>query len=254
MYDPIVSARETADIVCKGNARKYYRFRPARFYGGISTADCVGCNLRCLFCWSWKNITNPGKVGYFCTPDEVAGKLVKIARNKGFQRIRISGNEPTIAREHLLKVLALVPGDIQFILETNGILIGHDITYANDLSKFKNLYVRVSLNGTNEKEFSTLTGANPAGFELQLNALANLYLAGVKTHPAVMACFSSQENIKTLQKRLGKINRAFEKIEIEELSPYGGAISRLPQSFILRQNFYLEPRTNTDTTRTGPKQ
>ncbi|MDQ1350586.1 MAG: hypothetical protein QG657_888 [Acidobacteriota bacterium] len=228
-YDPIVTARETAGIVCQGDARKYYRFRPARFYGGIATADCVGCNLRCLFCWSWKNITNPGKVGYFYTPDEVAEKLVKIARDKGFRRIRISGNEPTIAREHLLRVLALVPADIQFILETNGILIGHDKTYANDLSKFKNLYVRVSLKGTNEKEFSSLTGANPMAFELQLNALANLYQAGVKAHPAVMASFSSQENIKTLQKRLGKINRAFEKIEIEELSPYGGAMSRLPR-------------------------
>jgi uncharacterized Fe-S cluster-containing radical SAM superfamily protein len=106
-------------------------------------------------------------------------------------------------------------------------LIGHDNTYANDLSKFKNLYVRVSLKGTNEKEFSTLTGANPTGFEFQLNALANLYQAGVKAHPAVMAGFSSHENIKTLQKRLGKINKAFEKIEIEELSPYGGAMSRL---------------------------
>jgi len=227
MYDPIVTARETAEIVCRGDARKYYRFRPARFYGGIATADCVGCNLRCLFCWSWKNITNPGKVGYSCTPDEVAGKLVKIARNKGFRRIRISGNEPTIAREHLLKVLALVPGDIQFILETNGILIGHDNTYANDLSRFKNLYVRVSLKGTNEKEFSSLTGANPTGFEFQLNALTNLYQAGVKAHAAVMAGFSSQENVKALQERLGKINRVFEKIEIEELLPYGGAMSRL---------------------------
>lgn len=33
--------------------------------------------------------------------------------------------------------------------------------------------------------------------------------------------------MKALQKRPGKINRVFEKIEIEELSPYGGAMSRL---------------------------
>jgi uncharacterized Fe-S cluster-containing radical SAM superfamily protein len=31
----------------------------------------------------------------------------------------ISGNEPTIAREHLLKVLEMVPFDMHFILETN---------------------------------------------------------------------------------------------------------------------------------------
>jgi uncharacterized Fe-S cluster-containing radical SAM superfamily protein len=56
---------------------------------------------------------------------------------KGFQHICISGNEPTIAREHLLGVLALIPGAIRFILETNGILIGHDNTYAKACSLVK---------------------------------------------------------------------------------------------------------------------
>ena len=31
--------------------KKYYRVRPARWYGGIVTADCVGCGLLCRFCW-----------------------------------------------------------------------------------------------------------------------------------------------------------------------------------------------------------
>jgi len=29
-YDPIERAEETAQIACRGNQRKYYRFRPAR--------------------------------------------------------------------------------------------------------------------------------------------------------------------------------------------------------------------------------
>jgi uncharacterized Fe-S cluster-containing radical SAM superfamily protein len=34
----------------QGLERKYYRFRCARWYGRIVTADCVGCGLLCRFC------------------------------------------------------------------------------------------------------------------------------------------------------------------------------------------------------------
>jgi uncharacterized Fe-S cluster-containing radical SAM superfamily protein len=46
-------ASQTQAIVSRGRLRKYYRFRWAGYYGGIATADCVGCCLRCLSCWSW---------------------------------------------------------------------------------------------------------------------------------------------------------------------------------------------------------
>lgn len=235
MYDPVKKAEEAADIVCRGDLRKYYRFRPAKFYGGIATGDCVGCNLRCLFCWSWHNIVNPGNTGFFCSSRQVAEKVLKIARKKHFRRIRISGNEPTIARDHLLKVLEQIPGHFLFILETNGILIGHDKTYARDLARFENLYVRVSLKGTNAEEFSTLTGAEPAGFELQIKALENLQQAGVRVHPAVMVSFSPFDHVLALRKQLGKINREFEDIEIEELALYGDVEERLQKANIKNQ-------------------
>ena len=144
----------------------------------------------------------------------------------------MSGNAPTTGREHLLKVLDLIPSDIQFILETNGILIGHDKTYAEDLSRFENLYVRVSLKGTNQEEFSKLTGAEPIGFTLQLQALDNLYWAGVNVHPAAMVSFSPRENIQALAKRLRRIHRSFEDLEIEELMLYGDVEERLRRAEI----------------------
>jgi uncharacterized Fe-S cluster-containing radical SAM superfamily protein len=55
-FDPIQRSEEVARLVCEGDRRRYRRFRPARFFGGIATADCVGCNLRCLFCWSWPEV------------------------------------------------------------------------------------------------------------------------------------------------------------------------------------------------------
>lgn len=227
MYDPVKRAEDVARIVVRGELRKYYRFRPARFYGGIATADCVGCSLRCIFCWSWRQVVTPGAFGRFYSPEEVAGKLLAIARKKGFDRVRMSGNEPTISREHLLGVLEHIPPDILFILETNGVLIGYDETYALDLARFKNLYVRVSLKGTTEEEFSRLTGAEAGGFTLQLKALENLYRAGVQVQPAVMVSFSPAHNVRALRKRLGQIAPGFENIEIEELVLYGEVEERL---------------------------
>lgn len=229
-YDPVQRARKVAEIVCKGDLRKYYRFRPARFYGGIATADCVGCCLRCVFCWSWREVVMPERFGRFYAPQEVAEKLTGIARRKGFRQVRISGNEPTIAKGHLLKVLELIPPDLLFILETNGIMIGHDPTFATDLARFDNLYVRLSLKGCTEEEFSTLTGALPAGFGLQLQALENLSRAGVRVHPAVMVSFSPPENLQRLKKRLKTINRKFADVEIEELILYGDVAKRLKKA------------------------
>jgi uncharacterized Fe-S cluster-containing radical SAM superfamily protein len=218
--DPVRWAEKVLEVVGSGEKRKYYRFRPASFYGGIATADCVGCCLRCLFCWSWHMMNQPEKVGRFHTPEEVVRTLLAIARKKGFQRVRISGNEPTLHRSHLLRILQLLPEEIHFILETNGILIGHDPSYAQDLSRFNNLYVRVSLKGACAEDFSRLTGAEPEGFGLQLKALKNLVDAGVDCFPAVMANFSSAEEIKRLRQRLRGIRPDFHDFEEEELILY----------------------------------
>jgi len=79
MYDPIEMAGETREVVCRGDRRKYYRFRPARFYGGIATADCVGCCLRCVYCWSWREVANPERIGEWHSPEHVASTLIGIA-------------------------------------------------------------------------------------------------------------------------------------------------------------------------------
>ena len=218
--DPLALAEQIEKIVSFGASRKYYRFRPAPFYGGIATADCVGCCLKCLFCWSWHIIVQPEKVGRFYSPEEVARNFLSIARKKGFHQVRISGNEPTLHRSHLLKVLQLIPKEIHFILETNGILIGHDPSYAKELSLFPNLFVRVSLKGACPDDFTKLTGAKPEGFGLQLKALENLVEKGVNSFPAVMANFSSHEEIEKLRQRLRAIRPDFADFEEEDLILY----------------------------------
>jgi len=218
--DPLELAEKVREVVESGEKRKYYRFRPAPYYGGIATADCVGCCLKCLFCWSWHIIVQPEKVGRFYSPEEVVRNLTSIARKKGFHQVRISGNEPTLHRSHLLRALQLLPREIHFILETNGILIGHDSSYAKDLSGFSNLYVRVSLKGACPEDFARLTGTAPEGFDLQVRALENLVEEGIDCFPAVMTRFSTEEDIKKLRERLREIRPDFYDFEEEELILY----------------------------------
>jgi uncharacterized Fe-S cluster-containing radical SAM superfamily protein len=217
VLNPIKLAKEAKKIVTQGNQRKYYRFRKAPFYGGIATADCVGCNLRCVFCWAQNVVQNPQKFGKFYLPEIVAQKLIQIAKDGKFNKVRISGNEPTIAKEHLFEVLKLIPKELIFILETNGILIGADRNFAKELAQFKNLHVRVSLKGTTENEFEKLTLADGKFFNLQLKALENLKKEGVSCHPALIEI--AKEKREELLQKLKKIDPSFE-LEIEPLILY----------------------------------
>ena len=223
----IKQAEKIAKDVSKGRNRKYYRFRAAPYYGGIATADCVGCCLTCMFCWSWNIVIRSKVVGKFYSPEFVADKLVKISRKNKFNQMRISGNEPTLNREHLLAVLEAMPSHYRFILETNGILLGHDRNYCQDLARFPNLRVRVSLKGCNSSEFEHLTGMDGNAFHLQLKALKNLQEESISCHPAVMGCFSSAESMKSLSKKLESIDRTFRFFENEQLIMYPAVEERL---------------------------
>ncbi len=233
--------REAAAVL-RGDERKYTRFRPARFYGGIATADCVGCNLRCLFCWSWNTTVRAESVGSFFSPEEVAARLAAMARSRGFKRVRISGNEPTIGRQHLLKVLEHIPGDLLFILETNGLLIGDDPSYARELARFPNLYVRVSLKGASPEEFARLTGAPREEFALSVRAVENFHRAGVEVQPALMACFSAPKSIEALRRRLASIAAPLGDLEIEELVLYGQVAERLRRAGVEYGSAYAPAR------------
>jgi uncharacterized Fe-S cluster-containing radical SAM superfamily protein len=226
-FDPVELARRTAAVVCRGKERKYYRFRSARFYGGIATADCLGCNLRCAFCWAWGQLHQAGRLGRFYSPKEVAARLTEIAAKKGYPQVRLSGNEPTLGMPHLLAVLGQLPEDLGFILETNGIMLAAEPHWAQELAAFPQVFVRVSLKGCTPEEFSLLTGATAEGFALQLQGLENLLAAGVECHPAVMVSFSPPAARESLRRHLSAIHRAFADFEVEELILYPAVVQRL---------------------------
>ncbi len=229
MYDPVALAIETERRVSQGDRRRYYRFRGARFYGGIATADCVGCCLRCVFCWGWNRVVNPGGAGKLYSPGRVANRITDIAVRREFHQARLSGAEPTLARAHLLPVLERLPADMTFILETNGIPLGQDRGYAMELAAFPNLHVRVSLKGCTPDEFSRLTGAEEEAYDLPLKALHNLMDAGVDCHPAVVTSFSASRSLDLMTSRLHEIHPQLADFEPEEIFLNPSIAKRLEQ-------------------------
>jgi len=228
-FDPVKLGLRLEELVQRGEARKYYRFRATRFYGGSSTGDVVGCNLRCIFCWSGRARDDP-RLGFFVSPEDAFKKLCGIAKKKNHTYIRLSGGEPTIGWRHLIALLDLVESSNKmFILETNGILLGAFRNRARELSKFTRLHVRVSIKACNEELFAKLTLANPRAFEYQLLAVNNLADYGVNFHIALFLSYGSDECWRGLIERLIEIagQEITEMIEPEYLVLYPNVRRRL---------------------------
>ncbi len=192
MIHPFKLSIKIEKEVSKNALKKYYRFRKTQFYGGCATADCLGCNLRCAYCWAQKKVWKPERYGQFYTAQEVAKRLISM----NLPLVRVSGGEPTIFKEHLLTLLVLIPERITFILETNGILL--DKEYVKELSKFENIYVRVSLKGVDEETFEKITGAEGKFFLNQLHTLELLKKYGIRHRTAILYDLFTDSQIRNL--------------------------------------------------------
>jgi uncharacterized Fe-S cluster-containing radical SAM superfamily protein len=230
MYNPIELSKKTEELVVKDTLKKYYRFRPAGFYGGIGTADTVGCNLRCKFCWSSQSVWDAKNTGQFYSPRDVAERLQEIADSKGYHQLRISGGEPTIGRQHLLEILEALPRRYTFILETNGLLLGYDKGYVHALSSFPQLHVRVCLKGADSTEFSLFTGAEQ-GFDYQIKALQ--FLQEYRMNFTIALVSVNPEKKQRFFKRLEDLGLDSVMLEEEEIQLYPLVKKRLQQEQLL---------------------
>lgn len=228
-FDPIELAQLTEAKVSRGSSRKYTDFYCVGVYGGISTGYTVGCCLRCIFCWVDFSRDFPDKYGDFYSPEEVAHRLVANAQRKHVSKLRISGGEPMLCREHLLSVLDLLQGKgFTFILETNGIPLGDDDGYAQELAKYRDIYVRVSLKAGTAKGFQERTGAKGEFWRLPFQAMESLMRAGVTFHVAAMtdARLMPPEERKSLLCKLRQIGYDG-YMEEEMCDPYRTSLVRL---------------------------
>lgn len=202
-------------------------------YGGIATGYTCGCCLRCVFCWVDWSRDFPEKLGQFYSPDEAFNRLSAAAHRYGVRKLRISGAEPTLGKEHLLGLLERVERsefDL-FILETNGILFGADQDYVEKVSKFKKPHIRVSLKAGTPEAFTRKTGAKPESFELPFKAIRNLLDFDVSFHVAAMSAdpriMAPEERISLIQKLVEINPRLAQTLEEEVIDPYETTLARL---------------------------
>jgi uncharacterized Fe-S cluster-containing radical SAM superfamily protein len=216
-FDPLARAREIEAIVMRDSMRKYYRFRASRHYGGIVTADAVGCCFLCAYCWNYRRNLCPETYGTFYAPQQVVEKLRAIAAKKGISLFRVSGAEPVLGERsfhHLLEVLRAG----RFILETNGLILGHQPGLIDFLVQ-RDVSVRVSIKGWNPETFKKITGARGEFFSLPIVALKRLEEAGVEAWPAVMGDLFGREGVEELTRILRE--KGFSgRIEVEYLERY----------------------------------
>ena len=212
--------------------RKYTAFYATGVYGGIATGYTVGCSLRCFFCWSEWSRDFPELYGTFYSPRRALQELVQAARRFKVRKLRLSGAEPLIGAEHILKLLELFEASDYplFILETNGIALGADEDLARRLARFRKVHVRVSLKAATPQAFSFRTGASPEFYELPFRAVEHLWSSGARFHVAAMSDprIMPREERERLIERLAEIDRSIaSSLEEEVCDPYETTLVRM---------------------------
>ena len=155
------------------------------------------------------------------------------AHKFGVHKLRISGAEPTLGKEHLLGLLELVEESEfpLFILETNGIYFGTDKNYVKAVSKFEKPHIRVGLKAGTPEGFAERTGARAEAFELPFDGIRNLLDAGASFHAASMSAdprFMGKAERRKLIEKLNEIEPTLVKnLEEEVVDPYKTTLARL---------------------------
>jgi len=148
-------------------------------------------------------------------------------------KLRISGAEPTLGKDHLLGLLKYVEESRfpLFILETNGILFGIDEDYVKRVSSFTKPHIRVSLKAGTPEAFTEKTGAKPEAFEIPFQAIRNLMNHGASFHVAAMSAdprIMTREERRNLVRKLAEIDtRLLLSLEEEVMDPYNTTLARL---------------------------
>jgi uncharacterized Fe-S cluster-containing radical SAM superfamily protein len=239
-FDPVEHSLEVEQIVMRGNARKYYRFRHADFYGpnGIITADGLGCNLLCAYCWNYIKNQNPetAKSLGFMSPSDVSKRLQSLAIRHSCDKFRISGCEPFLGQAstlHISSILKSMPSDSDFLIESNGLMLGFDPALIKHLEGLDNILIRIAVKGSDPLTWSKITGAQGSYQGYQIKAIKALRAKGLSVSVAIMPKFV---NTELLGLGFG------EDYDLEDLTYYGGTKSRLIERGLIDKPPKLMPK------------
>jgi cyclic pyranopterin phosphate synthase len=147
-------------------------------YLRISLTD--KCNLRCVYCMPEDMTFRPRQE---LLQDEEILRLVNIFAGLGFNKVRLTGGEPTVRANvaELVRAIAAAPGIEQVAMTTNGLMLDQ---LARPLADAGLQRVNVSIDTLNPEKFKRLTrwgnvedvwqgihAAEEAGLGVKLNAV-----------------------------------------------------------------------------------
>lgn len=127
------------------------RFGRSIHYLRISLTD--HCNLRCVYCMPEEMTFRPNKE--LMQDDEVL-LFVHLFAQLGFDKIRLTGGEPTVRVNvvELVRNIASTPGVGSLTMTTNGVLLSH---MAHPLAEAGLQRVNISIDTLNPEKFRRLT-------------------------------------------------------------------------------------------------
>jgi len=127
------------------------RFGRKIHYLRISLTD--HCNLRCVYCMPEDMTFRPN--AELMQDDEIM-KLVRLFADLGFDKIRLTGGEPTVRARivDLVRGIAQTPGVKTLTMTTNGVLLGK---LAEPLAEAGLQRVNISIDTLNPEKFKRLT-------------------------------------------------------------------------------------------------
>ncbi|MGB9673763.1 MAG: GTP 3',8-cyclase MoaA [Anaerolineales bacterium] len=127
------------------------RFGRNLHYLRISLTD--HCNLRCVYCMPEDMVFQPNSE---LMQDDELLTLTNLFAQLGFDKIRLTGGEPTLRKNVVTLVgqIAATPGIQSITMTTNGILLPR---LADKLAQAGLKRVNISLDTLNERKFHTIT-------------------------------------------------------------------------------------------------
>ena len=190
------------------------RFGRKIHYLRISLTD--HCNLRCVYCMPEEMTFRPPAE---MMQDEELLLLVRLFANLGFDKIRLTGGEPTI-RAHIVEIvrgIASTPGIQSVSLTTNGVLLSK---LSKSLAAAGLERVNISIDTLNPVKFKRLTrGGNVEDVWEGILAAEAAGLTPVKLNAVVVRGYNEEDVVDLARLTC---EHAWQ-VRFIEMMPFGGA-------------------------------
>ena len=181
-------------------------------YLRISLTD--RCNLRCVYCMPEDITFRPREE--LLQDDEIL-RLVRIFANLGFEKIRLTGGEPTV-RINVVDIvagIAATPGIKTVAMTTNGLLLRN---LSRPLADAGLQRINVSIDTLNPEKFKTVTRWGEVDDVLDGIDAAREVGLGIKLNAVVVKAYNDKEDVVDLA-RLTMVRPW--QIRFIEMMPFG---------------------------------